>query len=228
MIKIDRGFIERLIRGDEESYNNLQGFAMSYISNFVPDLDDVKDIVAEARKSVVANIGKADFTGGRGSYESNFKKWFRTILYRKYLDFREKRKREITIGELSRALALGDDDKDLINSDFGTLDGILSCNVYQDRYADDTLWGLAVKEVASVVMSMKDGRKRVAVILKFVYQFTIEEVAEIMRLSKSTVNNIIYRARKELVRLFEEKGIDAGYLDRNDWRRRKVRRIRKR
>lgn len=211
--------MQNLEHGDEKSFDRVKKLCYSCINSYTKDHESTEALVPLAFDKIVDALAKYDPDKGKGSIEANFKKWVKKIAFNTYLDYRERKKREITFTELANALGLDEADRHVIEGNATSLEQLLSREAY-NRYParDNPLWNIAVKEVIDVIHSMEDGRKRIALMLKFVYGLTTAEIADVMKENFDSIQSVIHRAAKELRETFLEKGIDANYLDPDSWR----------
>ncbi len=219
MGKIDLQFIEEIGKGDEKALDHVRKLCYSHINPYTQDDDISKELVDAAIEKIIKALKRYNPKGGKGTIESNFRKWLKRIAINTWLDYREKRKREIAFSELSNMLGITEEDSEFIENDFRSLDDLLSMKVYE-RYSHrhNPLWNVAVKEVINVFNKIENSRKRIAVILKYVYGMKTTEIALIMRENFDAIQTTIHRSRKELRKEFESKGIDKDYLNPGSWR----------
>ena len=219
MSTIDQNFMQNLDQGEQQAFERVKKLCYSSINFYTKNRETTEELASIALDKVVDTIHGYNPTKGNGSIEANFKKWVKKIAYNTYLDYRERKKREVTFTELAAALGLDAADRDVIESGSESLDKVLSLEAY-NRYPsrDNPLWNIAVKEVLDVMNGVEDGRKRIALLLKFVYGFTTIEIADVMKENFDSIQSVIHRATKELRARFEEKGIDANYLDPGSWK----------
>jgi len=219
MTTIDQNFMQHLDKGEKEAFDRVKKLCYSCINSYTRDHDVTEELVPLAFDKIVDALAQYNPEKGKGSIEANFKKWIRTIAFNAYLDYRERKKREVTFSELATAMGLDEQDRELVESDAESLDNLLSMEAYK-RYPsrDNPLWNLAVKEVIGVMNSVEDSRKKKALLLKFVYGLTTEEIADVMKENFDSIQSVIHRATKELRNKLLDKGIDADYLDPVSWR----------
>lgn len=215
----DEGFIRLLRAKDEKSYKALRTFCRDYAVQHTEDLKAANEIASQTILKVIQAIHAFDPVAGRGNIEANFKRWVKTIAYHCFVDERKREQKMATFSSLAVALNLNDMEKDALETDYASIDDMLSAQVYAANPEKDSPgWITAVKEVFAVIARLKPVRKRIAVLLKYYCGFTTQDVALIMNEKFDAVQTLIHRTRKELCELFLKKGIDVHYLDKEFWR----------
>jgi RNA polymerase sigma factor (sigma-70 family) len=220
MGNINLQFIEEVKNGDGKAFEVVRKLCYSTVYDYAKDNDISQDLVSEALEKIIKAIKRYNPKSGRGTIESNFRRWIKRICVNIWLDYRERKKREITFSELACALNISDDDRAVIEKNFSSLEELLNMKVYQ-RFpcTNNPEWNMAVREVISVFGRIRDSRKRVAVVLKYFYGMTTKEISVLMKENFDSIQTTIHRCRKELKNEFIEKGIDAAYLDSDYWRK---------
>ncbi|MBI5847161.1 MAG: RNA polymerase sigma factor [Nitrospirae bacterium] len=214
MSEIDTNFLESLKKGEEKAYLRTRKWCYSYFYDYVKNDEDTKDLVSVSIEKIRKGLSTFNSSKGKGNIESNFRSWIKTINRNTYLDYRDRKKRELSFSELSAALGFDDEDSSLMEKNTGSLIDMLSSNAYDNySFKDNPLWNIAVKEVIAVIGSVKEPRKKIALILKFIYGFKTNEIAEIMSENFDSIQSVLHRSTLELRELYIKKGIEADYLD---------------
>lgn len=220
MLKVDSEYIEALRNDDEKAYERLRLFSYKRVFNYIRNHEDAEDIASDVLIQIRQSIKKKyKPSKGKGTIESNFKAWIKEIIFNKYLDFRKRQQREATLDQLSGALNLTDDDRDVIEKDFNSIDKMLSIKAYDSYpFRHNPQWSLAAQEVIEATKKLNNPKKRIALLLMYLCGFTEEEISELMKENFHAIQTVIHRARKEMKTIFEKYGIDAEYLLPESWR----------
>lgn len=219
MSKFDLFFIEALKNDEEKAYERLRLYSYRHAFDFLKNREDAEDIAADAVIRIRDAIKKYRPSKGKGNIESNFKAWIKRIVVNAYLDFREKMKRDATFEMLAGALDLEDDDREALGSGSRKMDDMMSMEVYAGYPSkNNPQWSLAARDVIEATKKLKTPKKRVALLLMYLYGFTEKEISEVMRENFDSIQTVIQRARKEMKAIYERHGIDAAYLSPESWR----------
>lgn len=218
MPSIDLKFIEDLKNGEDKAWKQVRRLCYRKIYSYTQDHQITDDLVQDSIGKIIKALPDYSPKKGKSTVDANFKNWVGEIAYNTYLNYREKKQREVTFKELETALGLDKSDGLLIEEDTESLSDLLSLSMhYTFSPKTNPLLDSAIDEVFSVIRGMKDVRGRLAVILKFFYGMKINEIADILRENVDTINNVIYRGKDAIKKMFIEKGIDVGYLEPSDW-----------
>lgn len=219
MGRLDLEFIDKVKIGEADALEHIRKLCYSHIYAYTKDNDITKELVAQVMEKIVKSIKRYKPQKGKGNIEGNFKKWLNRISRNVWLDYRERKKREITFSELANTLGISDEDSELLENNFERLEDMLSLKIYQSLpHRNNPEWTLARKEVFGFFSNFSDSRKKVALILKFIYGMTTKQVAEIMNENFDSIQTTIHRSKKELKNQFIARGIDADYLNPVSWR----------
>ena len=170
----------RFLDGDESAFNDIMKELFHglvfFIDRYVHDTHAAEDIAIDTFSDLIVH-----------KHRYNFKVTLKTYLYMvgrsRALDY-IKHRRVIDFVELSEAQNLTDDGK--------TLEEIVLADERKRRIND---------AIASLPEDM-----RVAVHLIFFEEMTYEEAARVMKKNRKQVDNLLYRAKKELRIILGEDG----------------------
>jgi RNA polymerase sigma factor (sigma-70 family) len=219
MARFDTTFIDALKNDEAKAYERLQLFSYRYAFEYLRNKEDAEDIAADAVIRIRKAIKRYRPSQGKGGVEANFKAWLRKIIFRAYLDFREKKQREVTLDVLVNAMNLGGEDREAIEGDFESIDTMFGLKAYESHpFKGNPEWTLALIEVFGVVRKLKEPRKRIALLLKYLYNFKTHEIASLMGENFDAIQTVIHRTRAEMMAIYQEHGIDADYLSPESWR----------
>lgn len=219
MNKIDHNFIEALKKDEDKAWESVYRYCYKHALHYIKHPQEAEDIASKACVSIKNKIGDYKPEKGKGNLESNFKAYARKIVFNSYLDLREERQREATFDLLSNALGLDNTDRELIESSAENMDRLLSLKAYEDSTdRNNPEWNLAAKEVLEMVNLIKEPRKRIALLLKYLYDYKTHEIANLMKENFDSIQTLIHRTRAEMKTIYEGEGIDQGYLAPETWR----------
>ena len=170
----------RFLDGDESSFHDIMKELFRglvfFIDRFVHDIHAAEDIAIDTFSDLIVH-----------RHRYNFKVTLKTYLYMvgrsRALDYL-KHRRVIEFVELSEAHSLTDEGK--------TLEEIV--------LADER------KRVVNAAVSKLPEDMRVAVHLIYFEEMTYEEAAKVMKKNRKQVDNLLYRAKKELRIILGEDG----------------------
>jgi len=211
-LKVDIDFIEKLKNQDDNAVSKLRNFCYHYLSNkFYHDFED-EGIVNEAVLNILKGINKKlfDLKKGKGNLEENFKKYVTRVCRNTFLNWLKKTKREILFEDLTKAFGI--DGENISPED--SVDNLLYLAAGEIKANENNpLLRLAYRDVFNAIHSLKSTKKIMAIFLKYYFGYDIKIVAEKLGISEADANITIYRARKEIVKLFKAKGIDSKYFE---------------
>ena len=170
----------RFLDGDESAFHELMKELFRglvfFIDGFVHDTHAAEDIAIDAFSDLIVH-----------KHRYNFKVSLKTYLYMigrsRALDYLKHRK-VIDIVELSEAQSAADDRENL----------------------EETVLADERKRLIHAAVSKLPEDMRVAVYLIYFEEMTYEEAAKVMKKNRKQVDNLLYRARKELRIILGEDG----------------------
>jgi RNA polymerase sigma factor (sigma-70 family) len=219
MPRFDLDFIEALKSDDEKAYERVRIFSYKHALLYIKNREDAEDIASDAVISIRNSIKKYKPSKGKGTIENNFKGWVKKIVLNAYLDLREQKKRDATFEMLSGALNLGDDEREALENGSRQIDERLSLEVYAGYpFKNNPEWSLAARDVIEATKKLKTPKKRIAILLKYLYNFKTHEIANLMGENFDAIQTVIHRTRAEMLAIYKEHGIDADYLAPESWR----------
>lgn len=174
------GSYRRFLDGDESAFNEIMNELFRglvfFINRYVHDTHAAEDIAIDTFSDLVVH-----------RHRYNFKVTLKTYLYMigrsRALDY-IKHRRVIDFVELSEAKNLADESK------------ILEETVLADER----------KRAVNAAMEKLSEDMRVAVHLIYFEEMTYEEAAKVMKKNRKQVDNLLYRAKKELRIILGEDG----------------------
>lgn len=227
---IDLQFICRLKDMDSEAYLETERICSDYINRYVQDNDITKhDILPDVIDKVIAALREKHNAGGEAGLrdyfqhhslpaKQNFLGWLKKICRNGFLDYSKKKSHEIGPDDLGKMMGLDESDHAYLESTSAYEDLVQRANGRRNDVRNNPEWRIAVKEVLAVVDDIKDPRKRVAVILKYLYGMTTQEVADALHVNFDMIQTLLNRTKKAIGKKLTDKKIDRYYLDAEDWR----------
>lgn len=183
----DAKFIEDLRRGDRAAFGQLidsfQGRVFNTCLNFVYNAEDAEDLAQEVFLEVFRSIRK--FKG-----ESKLSTWIYRISVSKSLEHIRKHKRKKRDGQVFSITALQESGFDPRGSELDH-PGVALENKERAKALFAAIAQLPDKQRTAFTLNKVEGRP---------YQ----EVADIMELSLSSIESLIFRARKALKKILED------------------------
>lgn len=166
-------------RTKEESYTGIVNAHLdeiySYARYMVQDGDEADDIVQKTFLSLYQNLGKLNT-------ETSVKPWLFTVARNHCLDYL-KRKKALHFSEVEEQVAEIPEDDESIESQIDSL--------------------LFEEKIKQLVATLPPHMKEV-ILLKFVEDFTLEQIAEVLGQPLNTVKSNFYRGKAKLYQLIKE------------------------
>lgn len=188
---IDEQLLSELKNGQEDAFRKLvEGHQHNVINicyRFVNDKNEAEDLAQETFIEIHKSIGK--FRG-----QSSLSTWIHRIAVTKSLDYVRKQQRQKRGGKLKMFLRIGEDAIDIPAPSSKQPDSIIEQNERRD-ILNAALSKLPKKQHVAFVLSKYDGLSN-------------KEVAKTMKLSVSSVESLIHRAKsklQQLLKVFYEK-----------------------
>lgn len=186
--KIDE-LAKKVKKGDKKAFEELYKLTSSraYFTalQICNDKQEAEDILQESYITALNKISSLERT-------ESFMGWFNRIVVNKSKDFLRKKNPKL----------FSEDDEWLLE---GQSDE-------SDKFSPES--NIDKEELKTVVMdAVKElnVEKRTCVMMKYFNDMSVNEIAQAMEVPVSTVKNRLFDARKELKKLFENKGITAAY-----------------
>jgi RNA polymerase sigma factor (sigma-70 family) len=193
----DSEYIKRLKNSEEEAFKALVNAFSEKVLNlcygFVRNTEDANDLSQEV-------FLEAYFSIKNFREESSISTWIHKIAVNKSLDFIKKQKRQKRAGNVLSLSGTETEDRELIIPDNHTPD-----TIYQEKERIQIL-----KEA----MDSLPESQRTVLNLSSIELFSYEEISEITGKSKSSVESLIFRAKKNLekyLRDFFEKDLNRKF-----------------
>lgn len=180
---------KKVKNGDKKAFEELYKLTSSraYFTalHICGDNHEAEDVVQESYITALKKISTLERT-------ESFMGWFNRIVANKSKDFLKRNNPQV-LSENSEWLAEDQTDE-------------------YDKFSPES--NVDKEELKSVVMdAVKDlnVEKRTCVMMKYLNDMSVNEIAQALEVPVSTVKNRLFDARKELKKLFEKKGITAAY-----------------
>ncbi|MCX8023310.1 MAG: sigma-70 family RNA polymerase sigma factor [Syntrophorhabdaceae bacterium] len=212
-------FIEAAKRRDEKVWGQILEITKDALKRFKKEKDDIEqdDVVSITIAKLMEQIDAYEPERGKGNIEANFISWINKTTEFEVMHARERRIREVRNISLQNLVsAIMPDENDEKDKDPHTMgENILSFIQYaQDEISiNDPESRFMMTELIDAIMEFGDSRIKMVNILHYLYGMTTKEVAKIMNVKESAVNNWIQRYKKDLIRYLKGKGIDETYFD---------------
>ena len=184
---IDEQLLSELKNGQEGAFRKLvedhQHKIINICYRFVNDKNEAEDLAQETFIEIHKSIGK--FRG-----QSSLSTWIHQIAVSKSLDFVRKQQRQKRGGKLMKLLKIGKDTIDIPAPSSNQPDSIIEQNERRN-VLNAALSKLPEKQHVAFVLSKYDGLSN-------------NEVAKTMKLSVSSVESLLHRAKSKLRQLLKE------------------------
>lgn len=218
MVKIDFAFIEACRDGDARAISAVKKICYSMFYGYSHDNHLAGELAGTAISKIVIALRKYDPSKGKGNVEANFVKWVRSISQNIYIDYRDHKKKEIAFSELALGMGMNEPDHQLLDDKSGSIEKLMSSEAYNKHCAENNpMLKIGIREVEAVFGEITDGRKQIALRLKFLYGLTTKEIADAMGQNFDAVQSLLFRGTKELRGLLLKRGIDSTYLTPETW-----------
>lgn len=175
-------WIERVQRGDREAFGRLverhQRRVFSLVYHLVRRRDDVEDMAQEIFLKAFLGIRSYNF-------ESSFATWLGRIAVNHCYDYlrRERASRVKYFGEMSQETSRKLEEQ----------------AERPGRKAPDAEQQALLRDFVGALLERAPADDRVILVLKEMEELSVEEIAEILRLTKTTVKVRLHRARKRML-----------------------------
>ena len=195
----DSEFINRLKNSDEESFkilvNTFSEKVLNLCYGFARNTEDANDLTQEVFIEVYFSIKKF-------REESSLSTWIYKITVNKALDFIKKQKRKKRSGTMLSIFKPETEEREII--------------IYENNTPDTIYLENERIQILKRAMDTLPENQRIALNLSSIEMFSYEEISEIIGKSKSSVESLIFRAKKNLekvLKVFFENDINRKFKD---------------
>lgn len=183
----DTDFIDKLKNSDEESFKILVNTYSDRILNlcygFLRNQEDANDISQEVFIEIYFSIKNF-------RQDSSLTTWIHRIAVNKSLDFLKSQKRKKRFGTMLSISKSNEEEKEIVLADYNNPENIYIKN---ER----------TKVLIDALDKLPENQK-IALNLSSLEQYGYEEIAEIMNKSVSSVESLIFRAKKNLKKILKK------------------------
>ncbi len=172
-------WIEEIKHGKNEAFNKIidkyQKRILNYFYRWTGNKEDAQDLTQELFSRVFNNLRNFNFT-------YKFTTWIYKIAYNLAIDFKRKKIIDLSFdGESNEELAIRDK---IANDEYEKILNLPEQMQIQEK-------------IKKALIKLPENQRQ-AIILKVYEEKSYEEIAEIMEISKSAVESLLFRARENL------------------------------
>lgn len=168
--------VNRIIGGDsramKELYDSHVGFLMAAASRYIPDDDDVKDVLQESFVKIYTSISKFNYRG-----DGSLRAWMTRIVVNEAIDFLDRNKRNggVSAGEPAAE------------------------EIIEDEYDEPDAGQVPIEVIHDMIRRLPEGYRKVFNLYVFEGQGH-REIAKKLNISESTSASQLHRAKAMLAR----------------------------
>ena len=195
MIETERQLLDAIHCGDRQAlrrlYDRYSGYAMAIGLRYVPERDDVRDILQDSFINILTSINEFDYRG-----EGSLKAWISRIVANRAIDWLKEHERLHFTDEIPDAAEEGVPEvenvpPDILNSMIGQLPGgcrmVLNLYVFEQLSHKEIAQRLGIRENSSA-SQLSRAKKILAEMIK---EYLYSQSDERERLEKTAIRSVV-------------------------------------
>ena len=195
MIETERQLLDAIHCGDRQAlrrlYDRYSGYAMAIGLRYVPERDDVRDILQDSFINILTSINEFDYRG-----EGSLKAWISRIVANRAIDWLKEHERLHFTDEIPDAAEEGGREvenvpPDILNSMIGQLPGgcrmVLNLYVFEQLSHKEIAQRLGIRENSSA-SQLSRAKKILAEMVK---EYLYSQSDERERLEKTAIRSVV-------------------------------------
>ena len=194
MIETERQLLDAIHCGDRQAlrrlYDRYSGYAMAIGLRYVPERDDVRDILQDSFINILTSINEFDYRG-----EGSLKAWISRIVANRAIDWLKAHERLHFTDEIPDAAEEGGEVEnvppDILNSMIGQLPGgcrmVLTLYVFEQLSHKEIAQRLGIRENSSA-SQLSRAKKILAEMVK---EYLYSQSDERERLEKTAIRSVV-------------------------------------